>query len=156
MKNADSVFIYWNHCHRHTFSSRRLSIIQRIYYCRPSCSIYDFHDDDMTWKNLVYYWPFLGGNPIFHVAGPRWGESIPSLGLVTWSFDVFFVTSLNKFFTKQFSHLCFESMTSCDVTVMDQLICWSIFLNESIMILTDFSKKIIQQVLFFINQLWLR
>ena len=114
MKNADSVFIYWNHCHRHTFSSRRLSIIQRIYYCRPSCSIYDFHDDDMTWKNLAYYWPFLRGNPTFHIAGPLWGESIsgfPSLELVMWSFDVFFVISLNKLFTKQFSHLCFESMT---------------------------------------------
>ena len=68
------------------------------------------HEDSMTWKNFLHYWPF--------VWGIHWSLDFPHKGLVIQSFDVSFVLSLNKLLNKQSGCCGFETPWHLyDVTV---------------------------------------
>ena len=66
-------------------------------------------NDIMTWKHLPYYWPFL--------RGIHWSTAYsPHEEPVLWSFDVYFVVSLDKFL------ICCQPGQTVEQTIKLQLI----------------------------------
>ena len=80
-------------------------------YCTILCShiIQTLHDNVITWKHFLRYWPFVR----------HWCPVVsPLRRTVMWTFGEFFVICLNMLFDKQLSCLWIEaSQYSCDFTV---------------------------------------
>ena len=62
------------------------------------------HDDVIKWKHFPRYWLFVRGIR-------RWPVDSPPQRPVTRRFDVFFDQRLNKRFSKQARHRCFETQS---------------------------------------------
>ena len=77
------------------------------------------HDDTLTRKWSLHYWPFVWG---IH----WWPVDSPHKGPIMWNFQYFFVVSLSKLLNRQWSCRWSEvSWYSCYVIIMHNNIYWT-------------------------------
>ena len=114
--NATAIHLYWDP----PDNPNGLILSYRVYrdgnliveILAPSKYIIELHDDDVTWKCFLHYWPFVKGIHQSLVDSPHKGP-------VMQSSHIFFVVSLNKLLNKQPCYQWFEmKWHSCDITVM--------------------------------------